>query len=140
MVPLNRKMRPPGHIGLLMPVNQRIQKGLIILIIKENWIGALEWKQKVVYLEWREDHWHLSMLSCPVTNQWQSAAIQYGHNHSKIQGVHVKMSESPNWARIYYYLSYLLRAALDLTVSPRNSYLGALTFSVMVFGDVACGK
>lgn len=37
MVPQNWKVKkPPGHVGLLMPVTQHVQKGLIILIIKKE--------------------------------------------------------------------------------------------------------
>lgn len=56
MAPLNWKMkRPPGHSGLLMPVNLRAEKGLMTLIIKGGGMGT-EWKWKGVCPEWREGH------------------------------------------------------------------------------------
>ena len=45
MAPLNWKMkRPPGHSGLLMPVNHHAQKGLMTSIIKGGGMGTTKWK------------------------------------------------------------------------------------------------
>jgi hypothetical protein len=50
ILPLNWKLRlPPGHFGLLMPLNQQAKKAITVLgdrsrLSWENWIASLQWR------------------------------------------------------------------------------------------------
>lgn len=81
VVPLNGEMKmPPGHFGLLMPVNHQAQKELIILIIngKLDWHHTVEVKRRMSGTEGTQ--LGTSMLSGAVMSQWEMGTIHYGQD------------------------------------------------------------